>query len=41
MIHYKFDFGPGTAAEGYTGVLPDTLYNTELGYGFESIIPSK
>lgn len=37
MIHYKFDFGPGTAAEGYTGVLPDTLYHAELGYGFESI----
>ncbi|WP_211748398.1 rhamnogalacturonan acetylesterase [Paenibacillus sp. Marseille-Q4541] len=37
MNHYKFDFGPGIVAEGYTKVLPDTLYSAETGYGFESI----
>lgn len=36
MIHYQFDFGPGIAAEGYTQVFHDTLYNAETGYGFDS-----
>src|SRR5262245_61442587 len=32
---FKFDFGPGKVATGYTQVLPTTVYSRELGYGFE------
>jgi lysophospholipase L1-like esterase len=32
---WKFDFGPGKTADGYTKVLPSTLYTPELGYGFD------
>jgi lysophospholipase L1-like esterase len=32
---YKFDFGPGPTANGWTQVLPDTLYSDARGYGFE------
>ena len=31
---YKFDFGPGPVAPGYTQVLQSTAYNTVRGYGF-------
>ncbi len=33
--HFKFDFGIGKVAKGYTQVLPTTKYSKELGYGFE------
>jgi lysophospholipase L1-like esterase len=33
--HFKFDFGIGRVAPGYTQVLPTTIYSRELGYGFE------
>ncbi len=32
---YRFDFGPGQIAPGYTQILPATIYSKELGYGFE------
>ena len=32
---FKFDFGSGKAAPGYTKVLPETGYTEELGYGLE------
>jgi len=32
---YKFDFGPGKAATGYTAVAAATPYTTERGYGFD------
>ncbi|HKX26446.1 MAG TPA: rhamnogalacturonan acetylesterase [Blastocatellia bacterium] len=32
---FKYDFGPGRVAPGYTQVLPETVYTRELGYGFE------
>lgn len=32
---YKFDFGPGKVAEGYTQILPTNIYSQETGYGFE------
>ena len=32
---FKFDFGPGKAREGYTPVSADTVYSSELGYGFD------
>ena len=32
---WKFDFGPGTAAPGYTSVPPATAYTDQLGYGFD------
>jgi lysophospholipase L1-like esterase len=32
---WKFDFGPGNAAPGYTQVLPTTAYSKNLDYGFE------
>jgi lysophospholipase L1-like esterase len=34
---FKFDFGSGEAAPGYTQVLPVTKYDAERGYGFEDI----
>jgi lysophospholipase L1-like esterase len=33
--HFKFDFGLGKAAPGYTKVLPTTIYTREAGFGFE------
>src|SRR5205807_4545202 len=33
--NWKFDFGPGKVAPGYTQVLADTVYSKELGNGFE------
>lgn len=35
MRSWKFDFGPGAAAPGYTQVKADTLYTKERGYGCE------
>lgn len=32
---WKFDFGAGAAAPGFTRVKADTVYSRELGYGFE------
>jgi lysophospholipase L1-like esterase len=32
---YKFDFGPGKTEPGYTQVLPTTVYDPAVGYGFE------
>jgi len=32
---YRFDFGPGRAAPGYTPVQADEMYSTEKGYGFD------
>lgn len=32
---YQFSFSPGTAARGYTQVLPTTTYTDARGYGFE------
>jgi lysophospholipase L1-like esterase len=32
---WKFDFGSGKPANGYTPVLPSTIYSKELGYGFD------
>ncbi len=32
---WKFDFGPGKVASGYTQVTAATLYHKESGYGFE------
>lgn len=33
---WKFDFGSGGVASGYTGVTAATAYNAGLGYGFSS-----
>ncbi|HYP12693.1 MAG TPA: rhamnogalacturonan acetylesterase, partial [Bryobacteraceae bacterium] len=33
--HFRFDFGQGKPAAGYTKITPDTVYTTEAGYGFE------
>lgn len=32
---YKFDFGSGPLMAGFTQVLPTTIFNGELGYGFD------
>lgn len=32
---YKFDFGTGPAAKGYTAVPPSMLYNAQTGFGWE------
>lgn len=32
---FRFDFGPGPAAEGATRVLPDMVYDDTRGFGFE------
>jgi len=32
---FKFDFGPGKVAPGYTQVLPTMLYSAETGFGFD------
>src|SRR6266446_969327 len=34
-VVWKFDFGPGKVATGYTQVLQQTVYSKGLGYGFE------
>lgn len=34
---YRYDFGSGAAADGYTGVDADTVYTAERGYGFADI----
>jgi lysophospholipase L1-like esterase len=33
---WRFDFGTGATAAGYTAVGPATLYNEQTGYGFEA-----
>jgi lysophospholipase L1-like esterase len=33
--HYKFQFGAGEVAPGYTQVLPDMAYTKDRGFGFE------
>lgn len=33
---YKFDFGGGTVASGYTGVQASTAYSASTGYGFNT-----
>ena len=35
MPAWRFDFGSGPAAPGYTKVLPDMVYTKERGFGFE------
>jgi hypothetical protein len=32
---YKFDFGSGPVAPGYTQVLPTHIYSPQAGFGFE------
>ena len=32
---FKFDFGAGKPAEGYTKVAPNAVYSDARGYGFE------
>jgi lysophospholipase L1-like esterase len=32
---FKFDFGTGKVAKGFTQVLPTTMYSKQMGYGFE------
>lgn len=32
---FKFDFGTGKAAPGYTKVVPGTVYTKDTGYGFD------
>ena len=32
---FKFDFGTGKAASGYTAVTPDTKFSYQQGYGFD------
>jgi len=32
---YRFDFGPGKVAPGYTQVLAESLYSKDKGFGFE------
>src|ERR1700749_607251 len=32
---FKFDFGPGKVAPGYTQVLPAMLYSKDTGMGFD------
>src|SRR5262249_46301941 len=33
---FKFDFGPGKVASGYTQVSPTMIYSKETGFGFET-----
>ena len=35
MGSYKFDFGTGKTASGYTAVNPNSVYSEAAGYGFE------
>ncbi|QDU55894.1 GDSL-type esterase/lipase family protein [Aeoliella mucimassa] len=37
MTVRRFDFGAGEAARGYWPVHADTVYNSDTGYGFESV----
>lgn len=39
--NFKFDFGAGRIATGYTQVLPTTMYTAQLGYGFETPITAE
>lgn len=32
---FKFDFGPGKPADGFTQVTPNTVYSQETGFGFD------
>src|SRR4051794_6072590 len=32
---WKFDFGPGAVAPGYTQVMAQNIYSREAGFGFE------
>ena len=32
---WKFDFGPGDVAPGYTRVMPQNIYSRDAGFGFE------
>ncbi|PYE44266.1 fibronectin type III domain-containing protein [Paenibacillus barcinonensis] len=34
---YRYDFGSGSTAEGYTGVNADGAYTSERGYGFTDV----
>lgn len=34
MAQWKFDFGPGPVAPGYTAVLPHMIFTSERGFGF-------
>ncbi|MVN22715.1 rhamnogalacturonan acetylesterase [Mucilaginibacter arboris] len=34
-VNYKFDFGSGQAAAGYTKVNADAIYSPQQGYGFD------
>ncbi|WHX48504.1 rhamnogalacturonan acetylesterase [Paenibacillus woosongensis] len=36
-MSWKFDFGPGQPAVGYTGVTAESVYDSAAGYGFEDI----
>ncbi len=33
--NWRFDFGPGPAADGWIAITPDMAYNPALGYGFD------
>src|SRR5262249_42863518 len=35
QTRYQLDFGSGKVAPGFLPVLPESIYNQELGYGFE------
>ena len=35
QTEFKFDFGPGRTPAGYTKVLPEEVYSSERGYGFD------
>ncbi|AWB46910.1 G-D-S-L family lipolytic protein [Paenibacillus sp. CAA11] len=37
VMMYKYDFGSGDTAEGYTTVAADTAYTAESGYGFTDL----
>lgn len=36
-INFKFDFGGGKVARGYTQISQTSVYNKESGYGFEDV----
>ena len=38
---FKFDFGSGPTAAGFTKVPPTAIYTSDLGYGFEEGSPGK
>ncbi|MFC0212010.1 rhamnogalacturonan acetylesterase [Paenibacillus chartarius] len=35
--HFKFDFGVGTAEQGYTKITPQHRYDASVGYGFSQV----